>query len=307
MRVLEVADRPGWAIDRISKPVAQRWPEIDQCYGASGARFIGTGYTSKKAAITFPDVPLGGYDWIHFYRHKGAMSKIKSYRLARRFRLALTVCSERDVNKDFSAFDAVICPTRYVLRKVNHGNKFYIPFGIDVTRFKPGHSTSGAIGYVGRIAKHKQLVIVASVARKLDVTLIGCGYVDHRPSWKAMGKLLGDNLKFQVKLSEAEVPALYRKMGVYVCMSKPHIETAPLPVMEAMASGVPVISTRVGWPLDHCTDGENILFVDDESSLLQAIKSLDAPLRDRLIQGGLELISEFDLDYYAGRVREVYG
>lgn len=41
-----------------------------------------------------------------------------------------------------------------------------------------------------------------------------------------------------------EMPAFYRQLHVYICASA--YEGAPLPVLESMASGLAVVSTRVG-------------------------------------------------------------
>lgn len=64
-------------------------------------------------------------------------------------------------------------------------------------------------------------------------------------------------------------------------------------ILEAMASGKAVVSTRVGCEGIDATDGENILFGDSAEEFAQACLRLlrDAPLRERLALAGRELVS----------------
>jgi glycosyltransferase involved in cell wall biosynthesis len=93
-----------------------------------------------------------------------------------------------------------------------------------------------------------------------------------------------------------EMPAFYRQIDVYACLSL-H-EGTPNPVLEAMASGVPVVSTDVGivpeafGPLQR----EMILAERSVSALVAALRRLhaDPGLRARLRQENLESIREWD-------------
>jgi glycosyltransferase involved in cell wall biosynthesis len=63
--------------------------------------------------------------------------------------------------------------------------------------------------------------------------------------------------------------------------------------MEAMACGVPVIGTRVRGIRDVVIDGRNgVLCEPNPASIRSSIEAVlcDAPLRKRLIEGGLEYI-----------------
>ena len=100
-------------------------------------------------------------------------------------------------------------------------------------------------------------------------------------------------------------------MEIFICLSEPNIEAGPLPVMEAMACGVPVISTKVGWAVDHCTHGENIWFVDEEEikDLPGIIKEVyhNEELREKLKLNASKLIKEFSIEKYTANIMKAYG
>ena len=70
-----------------------------------------------------------------------------------------------------------------------------------------------------------------------------------------------------------------------------------LKILEAMAAGVPVVSTAMGAEGLGVAHGENILIAETAEEFIQALRTLedDQPLRARLIEGGRRLVaSEYD-------------
>ncbi|MCH8108978.1 MAG: glycosyltransferase family 4 protein, partial [Chloroflexi bacterium] len=82
-------------------------------------------------------------------------------------------------------------------------------------------------------------------------------------------------------------------------------EGGPKAILEGMATGVPVVSTRVGMAPDVMLDGENgfIVDVEDADGLAKAASNLiDSPeLRSRLAQNGLATAAEHDWSITAMR------
>lgn len=82
-----------------------------------------------------------------------------------------------------------------------------------------------------------------------------------------------------------------------------------LKILEAMAAGVPVVSTRMGAEGLPVTVGENILLADSAEEMALAVESLmvDAVLRERLQQGGRDLVAQgFDWRAVAGTLLNVH-
>jgi glycosyltransferase involved in cell wall biosynthesis len=87
-----------------------------------------------------------------------------------------------------------------------------------------------------------------------------------------------------VASSRAELARAYRALDVYVVASRQ--EGGPKAVLEAMASGVPLVSTRVGQAVELVEDGRNGFLVDVEGAAALA----DAVLRlygDRALRGSV--------------------
>lgn len=70
-------------------------------------------------------------------------------------------------------------------------------------------------------------------------------------------------------IPQEEMPNYYSKINIYVCASK--TEGTPLPVLEAMACGVPVISTKVGI-VEEALGEKNKKYILEERSK-QALKA----------------------------------
>jgi glycosyltransferase involved in cell wall biosynthesis len=91
-----------------------------------------------------------------------------------------------------------------------------------------------------------------------------------------------------VQLARAELSRAYHALDVYLVTSRQ--EGGPKSLLESMATGVPLVTTRVGQAPDLVADGENGILadVDDADALAAAVQRVhdDAELRDRLRAAG---------------------
>jgi glycosyltransferase involved in cell wall biosynthesis len=88
--------------------------------------------------------------------------------------------------------------------------------------------------------------------------------------------------------SREELGRAYREVDV--CLVTSRQEGGPKSALEAMASGVPFVSTRVGQAAELVRDGDNGLLadVDDVDALVTAVERVrdEADLRRRLRASG---------------------
>jgi glycosyltransferase involved in cell wall biosynthesis len=100
--------------------------------------------------------------------------------------------------------------------------------------------------------------------------------------------------KFMKDISNEQLAELYSSAHVVICPS--WYESFPLPPIEAMACGAPVVSTRIGTE-DYCFHEHNCLVVPprDPHAMSEAILRLlnDEELSSTFIQNGLETVKQF--------------
>ena len=101
-------------------------------------------------------------------------------------------------------------------------------------------------------------------------------------------RALADKLKLSQRLHwlgvREDVPRILRAADLLVLSSHPVVETFPLCVLEGMAAGLPVVSTRVGSLAEMVEEGETGLLVapGDVGELAGAMASiLSDPARAR--------------------------
>lgn len=163
---------------------------------------------------------------------------------------------------------------------------------------------------VGTIQPRKNLPLLAHAMRDVDdgVDLVIAG----KKGWladKVLAEIhaadLGIRLRLLDYVPDTDLPALYRHAAVLVQPSR--FEGFGLPVLEAMASGTPVITTR-GSSLAEIA-GEAALYVaqDDPDELSQHIDGLlgDNERRSSYVQLSIEWSSQFTWERAARKTRQV--
>ncbi|MFS0836301.1 glycosyltransferase family 4 protein [Paenibacillus sp. 1P03SA] len=111
-----------------------------------------------------------------------------------------------------------------------------------------------------------------------------------------------------VNPTQQEIAELYRGAALFVSGS--HYESFSLPVIEAMACGCPVVSTRNQGVLEYAEEGTNILLAeirDPESLSVQLTYLLENPLlREKQIVKGLETAARFSWNAVLPQVENYY-
>lgn len=132
-----------------------------------------------------------------------------------------------------------------------------VPMGVDVDRFRPGPTEaslalrrqlgSPIVLFLGRLRYYKGLPTLIDAMRDVDAKLfiVGGGPMRDRVIAKA-STVLGSRFVHARFAPEEELPDIYRAADVFCLPSTSHAETFGLAAVEAMASGVPVITTEVG-------------------------------------------------------------
>lgn len=103
-----------------------------------------------------------------------------------------------------------------------------------------------------------------------------------------------------------ELPNLYHALDLYLITSR--VEGGPLSIVESWASGIPVVSTRVGMVPDIVRDGETALLanVEDVQTLTNQVRRLsrDLRLQDQLTFQALKEVTNYSWESIARRYFE---
>ncbi|HBX68776.1 MAG TPA: glycosyltransferase family 4 protein [Chloroflexi bacterium] len=156
-----------------------------------------------------------------------------------------------------------------------------IPNGVDVDHFAPVERTwnPGRMLFVGRIVYQKGLdVLFQALGGLLDLewqlTLVGDG--NQRPHLEAQARALGmlDRIHFTGWLTGEAVVEQYQRANLYVAPSR-H-EGMPNVVLEAMASGLPVIASQIAGNEELVTPGFNGMLVPsgDAAALQSSLREM---------------------------------
>ena len=152
--------------------------------------------------------------------------------------------------------------------------------GIDTQVFKPtlnkleqkkkiGLENYTVIGYCGRISKEKDIPTLHKAFLRLKnkhnlfLLIVGWGSKHNISIFKPL-----EDIKITGFLNDI-LPYL-QAMDIFVLPSL--TETSSLATMEAMACGLPVIATKVGYVKEYIIDKENGLFFPKNNDLVLSLK-----------------------------------
>ncbi len=195
-----------------------------------------------------------------------------------------------------------------------------IPFGVDVDRFSPGPGTMRALWgprpvvlFLGRLRYYKGLDYLIEAMRSLDATLVVAGNGLEADRIVTMGRqVLEDRFVWLGDVADDQVPDIYRSADVFCLPSSSKAEAFGIAAMEALASGLPVITTEVGTATSTVTaDGLTGFVVPprDSEPLRSAIDKVLSgdDLRARMGAASRERALEmFDRRIMFERIAEVY-
>ena len=179
-----------------------------------------------------------------------------------------------------------------------------IPFGIDLRRFArpdPLHprveklvsqSARPRALFVGRLVYYKGVHVLLEAARDWpgSVVIVGDGPLEAELRDRADALGIADRVHWAGRVADDELPSYYAAADIFVLPSIAPTETFGVSQVEAMASGVPVVSTNLptGVPWVN-QDGVSGLVVEprDAGALSTALIALarDPGLRARLGEG----------------------
>ena len=196
----------------------------------------------------------------------------------------------------YKQMDVVYAPSQAIAEElvtfgVERGAIRVYPRGVDTTRFDPSKRNgfykrwrgmdAFKLLYVGRISKEKDLDVLAEAFRKAqaamsgrDVRLVIVGDGPYREEMER--ELAGQPVLFTGVLRDEALAEAYASADLFVFPST--TDTFGNVVLEAQASGLPVIVSDMGGPMENIEPGETGLIVRgrDAGALAKAVLEMCA-------------------------------
>lgn len=165
--------------------------------------------------------------------------------------------------------------------------------------------------YVGALEANKNVLNLIRAYKKADpsmpLVIVGRGENYKKLMEKEILDLgINENVLFLDYVPLKDLPGLYQNAYLFVFPS--FFEGFGLPIVEAMFSGTPVITTKGSCFPE--AGGPNTIYVDPHGpeELCEAIKKvLDSPsLRQKMIEKGLDFVTKFTLEITSKNLQKTY-
>lgn len=191
------------------------------------------------------------------------------------------------------------------------------PLGVDVTRFTPAeqpHTGPLTLLFVGRLRYYKGLdTLLRALTHVPEVRLMVVGDGPMEKQWQALSRALGlaERVTFVGEVDDADLPGYYRRASLFVLPANARAEAFGTVLLEAMASGLPCITTELGtgtsWIVQDGVTGF-VVSPMDPLALAEAIRRMqDASLRRQMGLAAYERLREsFTQQQMIARVIKVY-
>ncbi|MEA3490205.1 MAG: glycosyltransferase family 4 protein [Candidatus Omnitrophota bacterium] len=220
-------------------------------------------------------------------------------------------------------FQKILCPSRklfddYLKAGFKEEKLLIVPHGVDTHMFRPVEKKDSSrlanIIYVGRLFPSKGVHVLVEAARILkvkgygfQVQIIGKGNDDYEKAIKSDVENYGlkESFVFRGMVPQRDLPEYYRQADIAVIPSLE--EPFGITLIEAMASGLPVVASRVDAIPENVNDGMDGVLVDpnNPASLAGTLGPLIEDRGKRLALGGRarqKAVQKFSLERFIDKI-----
>lgn len=226
-----------------------------------------------------------------------------------------------------SKSDFVTMPTKKAIHKLLDDRGIDVPIaavsnGVDLAEFKPGKAEAKlyqefgldskklTVLYVGRVDPEKNVGLVVEAFLQADVSDAQLVVVGDGVDLARLKQKYGDisDIHFLGRVVAPKLYKVYRMGDVFVTASE--IETQGIVLIEAAASGLPLIAVDAGAVSEVCLNGENgvLCQAGEVEEMAEAIRKIltDARLREKYAKRSIEVAAEHDFEKTLDKFENIY-
>lgn len=307
MRVAMVCEKEGTAIHRLAKMTEASAP-----WHSFRVLCVHPKRPTKEQLDAFEEA-MNWCDVIDFRYWKTA-ELLKSMFDVFRKKTMLTHYNPYDITRQsWSEYKMNIVVNDEQLRVLKHAARL-IPLPVDLSFWNmpilPIEPEYDVIMVANRIEAKKGVAEVVQAAKELGLRMVLVGSVSDQNYFHRFWMEKGD-LSFVENCTDNELRMLYWRSKVHVCNSVDGFESGTMPILEAMASGVPVVTRRIGH-VPELFDGTNMIVrrgeVGDIEDLKLSLKTLldDEKLRLKMRTDAYKALRYRDLSLYGWKYSRFY-
>lgn len=278
-------------------------------FAARGIRHVHAHFANAASAVAMLAAHLGGREgltWSFTMHGPTEFDDVTQYALAEKVRRASFVAVISDYAR--SQLMKLVEPGHWGRLEIVH-------CGVDPTVFAPvdrsGRAGPLRVLNVGRLVPDKgQAVLLEAMALleargiEVELTFVGDG-----PDRTALEAAAGPSVRFAGAVGQDRIRALYEEADAFCLPS--FAEGVPVVLMEAMATGLPVVTTRIAGIPELVEDGAGGLLVapgraDVVAAALERLAG-DPELRARMGRAGRErVLAAYGIADAVERLAELY-
>jgi len=216
---------------------------------------------------------------------------------------ALVACSEGLKNRALSFLPSVSIDV--------------IPNGVDLEQFYPAQTNQKTetlkLLTVGRLSVTKRVEILIDVAEllsrqgfKLHLTIVGGGDLENNLRKMVLQKELGNIVEITGRIESKKMPQLYRQNHIFI--SATIQEGMSNAMLEAMASGLPIVTTPCEGVKELIADNGIVVKQASKESIANAIKSIadNEKLHNKMCFEARKQAENFSWKYVADKYLNYY-
>lgn len=297
LKVVTVVDKMGTALDRLAQGVAPYHTNLN---------YVVCDVHPKRpdpAQLERFEREAQDADIIDFQYFRSALMLLDKYPWLYKKKLILTHNNPYSIyEKDWKQFDLIVANNKTMLNdlKVLTGREIdYIPLTVDAdfwTFKREWQPNKNVIMVANRIEAKKGILPVAIACGDAGLRLKLVGAISDRNYFYEI--MQTGAVDYYEQISDEQLRDLYWGSTIHVCNSIDNFESGTLPILEAMLTGVPVLTRKVGHVPDLANEANMVVSDHDPEDNL-AIQAL----LESMLQNTKQLESQREAAWQTAKTR----